>query len=159
MTAERTTDVGLNTNVADGTSVGVGDGVGVAVWFGVGVAVGEAVGVAVGVEGVGVAVGVAVAIALADAETTGVGLAVGPVFGWRLTPPPEHAARAAHAAIADHVTVLEIMCMNDPRTKRARIGLPFSVRETTRPWYPGNPYHFALRPGQGRLRRTRSEAE
>ncbi len=110
-TAAITTGFGLSENVPAGDAVGVGDGVGVAVCVGVG----EAVGVEVGAAPEGVAVGVDVALALAD--TTGVGVGVAPVLGWRLTPPPEHAARAAHAAIADHVAVRVKICMNDPRNE------------------------------------------
>ena len=106
-TAAIVTPVGFKTIAEDdpGVGVGVGDGVGVAV------ALDAGMGVGVGV----VLVGVGVAVALAD--TTGVGVGVAPVLGWRLTPPPEHAARAAHAAIADHVTVRVKICMNDPRNE------------------------------------------
>jgi hypothetical protein len=112
-TAAMTTGFGLSANVPAGEDVGVGDGVGVAVWVGVG----EAVGVDVGVPPVGVGVDVALAVAVALADTMGVGVGVAPVLGWRSTPPPLHAARAAHAAIADHVAVRVKICMNYPRNE------------------------------------------
>jgi hypothetical protein len=123
-TAAMTTGFGFSTNAADATGLGVGEGV----------------GVAVGVAPVGVAVGVAVAMAVAVAEAIGVGDAVGPVLGRRSTAGLEHAARAAHAAIVDHVTVLVKICMNDPRNEAPAIGLSFSLRESTRQSYWGNPY-------------------
>jgi hypothetical protein len=108
-----TTGFGLSEKVPAGDDVGVGDGVGVAVWFGVG----DAVGVDVGVPPEGVGVDVALALAVALADTMGVGVGVAPVLGWRSTPPPLHAARAAQAAIADHVAVRVKICMNDPRNE------------------------------------------
>jgi len=118
-TAVMTTGFGFSMNAADATGLGVGEGV----------------GVAVGVAPVGVAVGVAVAPAVAVAEAIGVGDAVGPVLGRRSTAGLEHAARAAHAAIVDHVTVLVSKCMNDPRNEAPRIGLSFSLRENLRRSY------------------------
>jgi hypothetical protein len=125
-TAAMTTGFGFSTKAADATGLGVGDGV----------------GVAVDVAPVGVAVGVAVAmaVAVAVAEAIGVGDAVGPVLGRRSTAGLEHAASAAHAAIVDHVTVLVKICMNDPRSEAPGIGLSFSLRESTRQSYWGNPY-------------------